>query len=911
LSTIVPRRFAAPAFFLAALVAALAILAQGTAAARTGQSGDVVVTVAQSGTPVAGAFVSLTGSAGQYAGVTNTSGLLTLSAAADGTYGLNAAAPGAQVASASVTVAGSTVNSAVSLVSSGTRFTGLGAFGGQVGTVVSDGGKSGLFYANTTSSPSLYRTADHGGSWVPVTVSSDDADDGIDGKNAASIPATSGYPGEIAAVVGSKLYYSRDFGVSWRSFNLPLGFPTHSGQLFWSHVGTTSKLFLVDTASTTIYWTDMPTFTSSSVSPAFAAMTSSYKASANDKVWIANGSSAPVVAVAVSSGAGVTLYSVGTTPSSSDPGASVVGSGPGTAPTFVRIGGPTTGGAIGTSTNQPPNTILVYSNDGNGSAVMTKYSGSLWLATPATQFKDNNDNNTSGTFNNGPNSCGGQPGAVGSIAPIGGAGTVAQCWVTHTIGALEVRNVSGINNNTGVAFDAGYDGTTNFVLLSGDGNYGLRKAAKTTTNRPDFAIPPSGAAWSDTFLATAGTGATSGGIAVNGMNAAVVKDTDFGPSSSEIAVILSFTGGNRVLASKDAGATWQTINASGGNAVSWWRSATSGESWIMSARTGAGNLLYALNVASSGLASGATMTYLNNTALSDFGLSGAGENADVPAIVGLPGTNVAFAAVTNGTSTALAKLTLSGSGSPTVAISDARPGERAATANPAISFTGQATALAYCPTGSAASVADVLYAAVKATTDNGTDGKLVRVTGASTASPAATTLSATGDFRDVRVQCSEGVVFAATYAQSGQSGLRKSTDGTTFNAVTIGSNGQVNASFQQVETFAVNPSSASEVVAVSRSGDVTLSKDGGTTWTTQNDTSATAGKSFGSEKPGDVTLPPTSSAGRSGQATVTSTSALLGSGGGLYSAAVRGGDTPAAASPYRVVLPMSLRAAAQ
>jgi hypothetical protein len=279
----------------------------------------------------------------------------------------------------------------------------------------------------------------------------------------------------------------------------------------------------------------------------------------------------------------------------------------------------------------------------------------------------------------------------------------------------------------------------------------------------------------------------------------------------------------------------------------------------------------------------------------------------VPAIVGLPGTNVAWAAVTNGGSTHLAKLTLSGSSSPTVAISDARPAGRAAAM---FGLSNPIVALAYCPTGSATSVADVLYGAVKAATDGGTDGTIIRITGASTSSPTVDALSGiTGDFRDVRVQCTEGVVYAATYAQGGQSGLRKSTDGVTFSAVTIGSGGQPNGSFQQVETLAVNPADAREVVAVSRSGDVTLTKDGGTTWTTQNDTSATTGKSFGTEKPGDVTLPPASSSrDRAGQASVSSTSALLGSGGGLYSAAVR--STSATGSyPYRVVLPTSLRTA--
>jgi hypothetical protein len=931
---------------------------QATAETRSAQAGDVTISIAAASTPIANVFVSLTGLAGQYAGVTNSSGQVTLASAADGSYTVAAAAPGYQVGSASITVAGAAATSSIALTSSGTRFSGLGADGGQVGTVVADG-KTGVFYANTTAIPSLYRTADHGGSWVPITVQSDDSDDGFDGRMTASNPTTSGFPGEIAAAAGSKVWYSRDFGVSWRSFNAPT---FANPQLLWSHVGNTSILFAVDSTSTSIAYATMPTFVAPTLTPSFTTMSSSYKTAAGDRVWVGSGSSAPVIAVAAATGSNVRIYSASAAPNATtDAQKTIAGAAPGGVPVFVRIGGPTTGDSL--SANTTPNTLLVYSNDSTGSAVMSTYASGAWTSTTSTTFRDDADAiSASGGFNSGPSSCGGQPGAIGSIAPTGGRGTVAQCWVTQSGTALTGRMVGGINNNTGVAFDAGYDGTTNLVLLSGDGNYGLRKStAVASNNRPSIPGWPT--------MASAGTGAGTGGIAVSGMTAAVVKDTDFGPTRNDIAVILSFTGGSRVIGSPDAGATWYTLHERGGNAVSWWRSATSGDTWILSAVTGAGNLLNARRITSAGISATTTLSTVIGTANTDLGLTSSGELADVPAIVGMPGTDAAWLAATDGSVSTLRKVTLSGSTSPTGVISAAPPASGGFAAAALATIAKPVAAVGYCPTtGSASSVADVLIAVTRASTDGGSDGLIVKVTGAATGSPTQTTLSGvSGDFRDVRLHCTNGIIYASRAGSQTTPPLVKSTDGgTTFTNVTIASGAQLSAglasNLNTIETFAINESDANEIVVVSRSGDIATSKDGGLTWIGQNDTSQTTQKSFGGEKPGDIMLPPGSTvvattstatpaasgtpAGtpvstvipgtpgstpvntpfptatkatlaveRSAQASVGGSNALLGSGAGLFSANVRGtSDVGATATPtttgstsYKGYLPIAPR----
>lgn len=58
-------------------------------------------------------------------------------------------------------------------------------------------------------------------------------------------------------------------------------------------------------------------------------------------------------------------------------------------------------------------------------------------------------------------------GVIGAVAPTGGAGTVAMCWVTpvddasSVTGTMIIRPIQGIDNNTGMAFDAGFESIGN------------------------------------------------------------------------------------------------------------------------------------------------------------------------------------------------------------------------------------------------------------------------------------------------------------------------------------------------------------------------------------------------------------------------------------------------------------------
>ena len=115
----------------------------------------------------------------------------------------------------------------VPLKSNGRPMEVVNAFGGQTTNIVADGAPC-TFYTTTSTSPSLWRSFDCGGTWSPVVLSSDERaeaalDDGVEGMEKNSIVTgitTSGWPGEVAVIMQSKLWFSRDFGTSWNSFDL-------------------------------------------------------------------------------------------------------------------------------------------------------------------------------------------------------------------------------------------------------------------------------------------------------------------------------------------------------------------------------------------------------------------------------------------------------------------------------------------------------------------------------------------------------------------------------------------------------------------------------------------------------------------------------------------------------------------
>ncbi len=924
----------------------------------------VVVSVQQGGSAASGVFVALVGTSGttkRYAATTDATGTATFSNVDDGTYDARAQAPGTAVAVASLTPPGTTTAS-LTLPGSGTVLKGLGAYGSQTGMIVADG-RSGVFYLNTESIPSLYRTANYGGRWVPATLSSDDRTYGLDASTTANLPTTSAKAGEIAVIVqgnpgaagspGSYLYYSRDFGVTWSKFAMS-GVPaTRNTKTFWAHASgsTVSVFFVVDTASTDVYWADMTQAT-----PAFTKMTGSYKANAGDAVSVGNSGTAPVFMTVSSSTGHATLWIIDATPDSGDSSVSVNSVTPTTASDgasplalsdlyWAYLGGPATGVTIGSGPGAvtAPNTILVFSDksdDSKANARMTVCSGGTpdtCAPTTTTTFLSFSDVvDTNATFTNGIggySSCAAnrEAGAIGSITPIGGGvagggGTVGKCWVNRNGSELQVRTVDHINNNTAMAYDAGYDGVTNLVVLSGDGQHGATKSARNGTtgteglNRPYFPWFPT--------LASSGTASTSGGVAINGLNSAIVSRAVFAPDdANNLAVVMSFTGGGRTVGSTDSGATWFTLVDRGGSTLDWWNGATAGTQWILQGSAGMGNWAYA----------GRFTAFSTSTTISDL-LNGSGfplsatdfgeqsnltNSPGIKGVIGIPATDWAVLGTYDGAVEKLhaARLT-AGTPNPSVTLTEFASQPVTGSGMPSASV-GQ-TRFAYCgtdATNNAESVRDKLFVAAAARTDGGS-GALWIVRGFANAIASgsfdATKLTIintglpTGDLRDVKVDCATGTVWLAQVTSvngvrpPNASGIMKSTDGgATFNTISLPV-GAASTLLADVVALDFDKSKKQIVVAVSRSGDIGRTTDAGATWAMINDTTTAAcqgvsgpcGRGFGSSAPGSFTMPPATGSGsmtiRAGvnvrpavAGTITRTG-VLGSGAGLFSVAIDG-----------------------
>ena len=876
---------------LAALTALVFIAALfGIPALRTARAaGDVTVTVSDGPADIAGAFVTMVpddgNSADYHAGVTGTNGEVTFTAVADKAYTVRASLRGYAVGSTAVTVSGANVSATVTLVASGVMLELLPAYGGQVGTVVADG-LSGVFYANTTGLPSLYRTSDYGASWVPVTLDVDDADEGATSTAVLASPATSGFPGEIAAIAGGRVYWSRDFGTTWDQFSLPAGSPPQ-GSIQWARVGSISILiYAAGTTTTDMAWAAMPV-TAGAPAPSFTALTgvSSFKVSASDRLSLARGSVAPILAVGTSSA--IRLYELnGSAMTPATAAGHATGINPGTALSLLRLGGPSASGpTVGGGT--VPDTLLYY--DGTDGRI-AEYSGGSWSATTPYSFRNGGDDSVAaGVANLAGANCGlNGAGEVGSVAPTGGAGTLASCWVERDAGTGEliVRPVQGINNNTGYAYDAEYDGATNAVALSGDGSKGVVKAASFSIGRPAFGSWPT--------VAGAGTGATTGGMAVAGIQSPVVRDTAFGTTSGDMVVTFSFSGGGRVVYSDDGGVTFEDLpqrltpggadEQKGANAVDWWAGATSGSYWVLIGRPDDGVRLGALTQASdAALTSTDRLVMLPSTGGTFFGAS------EYPiAIRGIDGTDRALVGSSSQVSNAgqLLLVTLT---------------DLTTTPTKSIVLNHSTTAIDYCPTtGSAASVANVAFAAENTSS---AAGQVWRITTPdATPSPSAAT-GISVYVNEVRAGCTDGVVYAGTNSTGG-AGLWRSTDGgATFTQLTVAASGLANsANLQRIETLAVDPADNNRVMIATPEGDVLETSDGGSSWTVVNDS---ADRGFGAERPGDLEYAP-ARATRSGmrstsRAAVAASEPLFGSASGLFTVGA------ATAPPATIYVPIVRR----
>jgi hypothetical protein len=787
------------------------------------------------GAPVAGAFVVLLDGDDRYAAITDATGAFTITGVDSGDYTLRAHATGYGLGEASVTVPseGGALPT-LALAPSGTVFETLGVFGGQIAALVADG-RSGVFYASTSVIPQVFRTADYGGTWSPVTPAGDDPGVGLPGSNAGGGLTTSGFPGDVAVEVSGSVYFSTDFGTTWRavaaSGPLPGG---PNAQLFWGHGGSTNVLLRVSGTST--LRADLAATT-----PTFADLSPSYVTSANDRVAVASVEDGAWVAVVDASG-GLALYDIAdATPGT--PAGTIAGLP--SPPTFVRLGG------LPGSEGAPPDALLVYANTGNTAVLATKSGGTTFTSVSAATSV--------------PMGCGAGPGSVGAIMPgssgTTGGGTVAQCYVAKSgTDPLVFTTVPGINNNTGLAFDTFYS-ATNFVALSGDGNRGIVKSASQTSGVPTFPIGVD---------AAPGIDLGSGGVAVNGLTVPVVKDTSYGPAGAgEIATSLSGSGGGLSVASDDGGDTFTTVVAKGGNAVDWWQGSST--SWLVFGHGGAGTLVTAVADWTPGTPplGGPNVPGLDASAL---GATGMAEQFTITAVRGVPGGDVVFIGGGSnvdqtGTGGTVFRGLLLGSGSIAdgTVLSDPLIGPRAV------------RALAYC--ASIGDDEDVLFVA----TASDTTGTIVRVVAASGATPVVTEVYSGGRVNDVRVHCASGTAYAGTGSNSGgpSGGLLGSTDGgATFTPLPIAGPGL--PPNLNVQVVAVDPSDAAHLLVAGNSeGYVLESTDAGATWTVVNSPSTPGGRNFLSEGVGDLEFPPATAA-LTRAAGPGST--LVGTGGGLFAA---------------------------
>jgi hypothetical protein len=659
--------------------------------------------------------------------------------------------------------------------------------------------------------------------------------------------------------------------------------------------------------------------------------------------------------------------------------------------------------------------------------------------------------------------------AVGSVAPMLGFqdatgygatsgeyyGTVAMirsCIVVHGInvkstsdiggafasgteyGHVVVMDAPGANNNTGSAFDAGFNfqsGTNgSSVVLSGDGARGLVKAATwkraggdgnvkflgaATANYVPLFPQASHSAWN--YIANRadpGTTSSSGGFAVTGMAAPVIRDTAFNPSDPNgVVATFSFTGGGRSVISYDGGQTYYTFAGGGANSISWWKGANEGSgaseqgrNWILSGSlTGGGfsvahftdeEWLTARDIANGVLGdsngdlsdgvSGCTVGVDPNCVTVDFdapvetmsgsalvagaireersnpmdpgdktkgcmdainagirgdmfdgayfGLSG---SADTVSITGIQGTDIALVVLGSGPSTqantsdaytvVMVKLKADGDlvksgdqpcvddlyylkGTSFVQHPGSTPGGYTAP-------LGRIGAVAYCPKDGvsgnslgvniADAVEDLLLIAVSDESSAGgyDDGKLIKISGIyggtnggtiSVSSPTSTTSGYKGgDYRDLKMDCDTGLVFAikkaaGTGTTASTAAALYSLDGAaTFAPMGFASALALKSAISSAETIAVEAdptTGAVDVIVVASGGSVVsvemdleemmpaaktladLNDEGVDVLTavaddpsaegdvsTVNDPNSADGFVFGGEKPGDIDYP--------------------------------------------------------
>jgi hypothetical protein len=747
--------------------------------------------------------VAATGSEGHAASTSGTDGSFALRLP-DGAYELEASSPGFAAAETEVTVRGA-ADASLELKSSGATLRRVPIYGGG-GNVVADG-TPGVFYLSGGNVGDLYRTTDWGGTWTQVTTAYDDPANGLSRASSPFALTTSGFPGEIAVVLrGADVAYSTDYGVRWHEV---ADSPAYGDRLLWGHAGSTSVL--VDLTADGMYVADM-----TASSPRFVRMTEPYPYTrGTEAIGVGNGADKPWVATADDSGH-VSLFPL--VASASAPRPITTLSGFPTDALVVGLGGRSAPGA-------PP----------AGLVVATVYQAAVSLKAPGAQGYPPPRIGQLGQQCWSP--------AVSpqidtpAIAPDTGASYgsawVGGCWLQESDGNVTVKGAYG----AGAAIDAGYDatasspGTDRVVMLdplppemAQSGGVGVTKLAGTNGGFPVTLANP-------TASARPGLDPSSSGAAVDGITAATVRQTTFGPlgqlqlaSATDVASAASDNGGSSFVRAS-YGHTWS---------VAWWQGASG--TWLLFGQSASrpNDDLVAGFENWTNRSARVTGPNVAGSSLIDFGGPNFFTPVIVDAIAGVPGQDTAFIGVgVTGT--------ISGPNAP------AEAGVRRVSISTGPSFSHQTPIgdgiirkpgpLAYCPSSSAASsVEDVLFVMA----DDNLGGALYRVTGATGPSPAVTKVvdipaaqpGAVFGLPTLQVDCASGTVWAGTGAT--QAGLLQSTDGgQTFNTVSV--DDPTGDASEQIRALALTPGDPGSITVGDSEGFIQRSNDAGRTWTLLND----------------------------------------------------------------------------
>jgi hypothetical protein len=736
------------------------------------------------------------------------------------------------------------------------------AYGGQIrpNGLAADA-ESGVFYATTDAQPSVWRTTDYAGTWAPVPTSADSTEAtaaaaGAMPQETANEIFTSAVPGEVAVNTNSALYFSRTYGNTWtkiENYNTAVG---TNKKHFWVHGGTNgnSSIIFVRT-SDGLFAAVVPDSVTDTAAPSFVNVTATLSSffAAGDDVAFAVGNTGNMFMMSINgSGAKIAQISLsGSTISATS--ATAVNVASVQSHSLTRTGDALV--KLSTLGTAAPKAFLTHSGAGTPTFTVGYFNGTAWdvSASNAMLGIDPTDANKATSLALSPytdiqGKCGhnGNTALVGSIvndAPAAGeilegaevVGTIGQCMYMFnssggavTLGSASVADakvallpMGGANNNTGFAWDAGFNfssaaSTGNMVSITGDGKFGLRKSAvisNLTQFRPQFGESnPSTTGLLET-VATAGKDTLSGGVAVTGLSGPNVTDVVYDPNStdgSRLALSMTDTGGGRTMISTDGGTSFSTIGAGGSRSLDWWNGAngvqhiaatfTLGAEYLhvksfkTSEGTGAldmGDELAATaavrdarDVAARKLfAFGPAVTLASGGQLRDTNFIPSGGQTLNTAIEGIVGKDMMLMAVNKCTgqtgptgcessagTVGLVSLAVNSSTGAVTASAVKYFGSEVATGGVSTvsgngTYAGAVNAIQYCPTGSAAKVADTAFIAV--------GGKGVYKISAVTTSPdhPASAVSS-GSYTEMKVDCDTGLIGVA-----GSTGVFMSVDG--------------------------------------------------------------------------------------------------------------------------------------